>query len=73
MFCVVVYLVFGRSVGKDANIGIVSVRQDAHMLLFEGRREKIGGPEDFGLVRGPCIVRVAIQAVNEDDAMHKRC
>jgi hypothetical protein len=73
MFCVVVYLVFGRSVGKDANIGIVSVRQDAHMLLFEGRGKKIGGPEDIRLVRGPCIVWVAVQAVNEDDAMHKRC
>jgi hypothetical protein len=73
MFCVVVYLVFGRSVRKDANIGIESVRQDAHMLVFEGRRKKIGGPEDFWPVRGPCVVRVAIQAVNEDDAMHKTC
>lgn len=68
MFCVVMYTVLRRSVRKDANIGIISVRQDTHMLLFEGGGKKIGRPEDFRLVGGPCVVRVAVQAVNEDNA-----
>jgi hypothetical protein len=73
MFCVVVYLVLGRSVRKDANIGIISVRQNTYVLLFEGGGKKISRPEDVRLVGGPCVVRVAVQTVNEDNAMYKRC
>jgi hypothetical protein len=60
MFCMVVYLVLRRSVGEDANIGVISICQNTYMLLFEGGGEEVGRPEDFRLVRSPCVMRVSV-------------
>jgi hypothetical protein len=71
MLCMVVYLILGRSVGKNANIGVISVCQNTYMLLFKGAGEEVGRPENFRLVCGPCVIRVAVQAVNEDNAVRE--
>ena len=73
MFCMVVYLILGRSVRKDANIRIISICQNAYMLLFERGGEEVGRPERFRLVCGPRVVRVAVQAMDEDNAAEKSC
>jgi hypothetical protein len=69
MFCMVMYFVLGRSIGENANIGVISVCQDADVLLFESRWEEVGRPERFRLVRCPCVMRVAVQAMNKDNAV----
>jgi hypothetical protein len=69
MFCMVMYFVLGRSIGEDANVGVISIRQDADVLLFESGWEEIGRPECFRLVRGPCVMRVAVQAMNKDNTV----
>jgi hypothetical protein len=69
MFGMIVYFVLGRSIGEDANIGVISVCQDAYVLLFESGWEEVGRPKCFRLVCGPCVMRVAIQAMNKDNAV----
>ena len=71
MFCMIMYLVLRRSIGEDANIGVISVCQDAYVLLFESGWEEVGRPECFRLVCGPCVMRVAVQAMNKDNAVQK--
>ena len=69
MFCMVMYFVLGRSIGEDANIGVISVSQDAYVLLFESGWEEVGRPECFRLVCCPCVIRVAVQAMNKDNTV----
>jgi hypothetical protein len=69
MFRMIMYLVLGRSIGEDANIGVISVCQDAYVLLFESGGEEVGGPKCFRLVGGPCMIRMAVQAMNKDNAV----
>jgi hypothetical protein len=65
----IMYFVLGRSIGEDANIGVISVSQDAYVLLFESGWEEVGRPECFRLVCCPCVMRVAVQAMNKDNAV----
>jgi hypothetical protein len=71
MLCMVVYLVLGSSVGEDTDIGVISVCQNTYMLLFEGGGEEVCRPEGFRLVCGPCVMRVTVQAMDEDNAVHE--
>ncbi len=71
MFCMIVYLLLGRSVGEGANIGVISVRQNTYMLLFESGGEEVGRPKGIRLVCGPRIVRMPVQAMDEDNAVYE--
>ena len=71
MFCVVVYFVLGRSIGENANIGIIAVRQNTDILLFESGGEEVGWPECFRLVCCPSVMRMTVQAMNEDNAVYE--
>jgi len=63
----IVYLVFGDTIRKGGNVRIVAVGQNTGSLVLERSREKVGWPEDIGLRRGPGIVGMAVQPMNEDD------
>ena len=69
MFCMIMYFVLRRSIGEDANVGVISVSQDAYVLVFESGWEEVGRPECFWLVCCPCVMRVAVQAMNKDNAV----
>lgn len=66
MFGMVVYFIFGHSICKGCDIGIVTVGKDSGPLVFESSREEVGWPEDIGFGGRPSIQRVAVQAVDED-------
>ena len=67
MFGVVVDLILGCAVGEGCDVGIVAVNQDTRLLVFEYRRQQLGGPKDPAMFCRPGIVRVAIQPMYEDN------
>ena len=71
MFCMVVYLLLGRSVREGADIGVIPVCQNTYMLLFEGEGEEVGRPKGIRFVSGPRIVRMPVQAMNKDNAVYE--
>ena len=65
--CMVVDFVLCSSfTSKGGNVRIVSVYKYTHLLLFHELRQELRGPEDVRGLTGPCIVRVTIQTMNQD-------
>lgn len=59
-------MIFSNAICESTNSCIISVGQNPKTLTREVVREKVSWPVD-AIVGCPCLVRVAVEAVDEND------
>lgn len=69
---VVNFVLCSSFTSKGGNIRIVAVYKYTHPLLLHELREELRGPEHVSGLTGPCIVRVTIQTMNQDQIDESR-
>jgi hypothetical protein len=67
MFRMIVYPILRNSIGERSHISIISVGQNPRPLFLQSGGQEISGPEDVWFACRPGIVRMPVQAMNEND------
>lgn len=63
----IVDLVLRDAVGEARDICVVTVDQNARLLFFEDWRQNLGRPKDVGMLAGPSVMGISVQAMDKDD------